>query len=285
MNVYAVLAFQIFLASLTHIIAKSVVRDVDPLALTCMRGLISAVGFFGILLLRRTKISLKSILTPSILIVGFLATFNQFIYLYGMKYTTAANGALLYATSPILVLILSRFLLKEKITAMKLLGIVLAFIGVVLVIFERGIDTSSEFLLGNIMVFIAVLTWSLYTIYGRPLVLQHGALPATALANFAGLVLLLPFGAYSSCTYPIDNLAMNDWYGIIYLGVGTSVVGYLLWYYALRRIEASRLAVFANGQPIVTALLSIVFLQATITMQFIIGGSITLCGVILTQKK
>ncbi len=285
MNVYVVLGIQILFASATHIVAKSVVRDVDALTLTFLRGIISAVGFFAVLMGRGVKIRFRREHVRSIILLGFLATFNQFLYLYGMKYTTAANGALLYATTPIFVLILSKFMLKEEITSRKLSGIILAFIGVTIVIFERGISVSAEFTFGNIVILIAVITWALYTILGKPLVLEVGALSATASANFAGLSLIFPFGIYGAVTFPFGQLHLSDWAGIFYLGIGTSIIGYLLWYYALRRIDASRLAVFSNGQPIVTSIMSVIFLNATISIQFVFGGIITIAGVILAQRR
>jgi drug/metabolite transporter (DMT)-like permease len=217
--------------------------------------------------------------------LGFLAVLNQYLYLYGMKYTTAANGALLYALTPIFVLLLSRFFHTENMTIQKFLGIVLAFVGVTVVIFERGISTSAEFAFGNIIILLAVITYALFTILGKPLVLKFGALSTTASANFTGLLLVVPFGFYNAATFPYDRLHTLDWIGILYLGIGTSIVGYLLWYYALRRIDATRLAVFANGQPIVTSILSVIFLGAIITPQFIIGGIVTLAGVIITQRR
>jgi len=106
----------------------------------------------------------------------------------------------------------------------------------------------------------------------------------TTAANFAGLALLMPFGVASTIRFPLGSLAGSDWLGVAYLGIGTSVIGYLLWYYALRRIEASRPAVFSNGQPIVATVLSVIFLNAVITPQFLIGAAVTIAGVVAAQR-
>lgn len=285
MNVYIILVIQLLFASATHIAAKAVIGDVDALTLTMLRNIISAVGFGSILVVRGVRIRFDKGYRRSIIVLGFLIVLNQYLYLYGMKYTTAANGALLYALTPIFVLVLSRFSLTEKITIQKLIGIIIAFIGITVVIFERGVSTSSEFTFGNIIILLAVITYALFTILGKPLVQKFGALSAAASANLAGVFLIVPIGFYTTVTFPYEHLHALDWVGIFYLGIGTSLIGYLLWYYALRRIDATRLAVFANGQPIVTSILSILFLGATMTPQFIIGGIVTLAGVIITQRK
>lgn len=285
MNIYVIIIIQLLFASATHIFAKAVAGKVDALTLTLLRNIIAVVGFCSLLVFRRISVQLSKEDRRLFLLLGFLIVFNQYLYLYGMKYTTAANGALLYALTPIFVLILSRIFMIETITFSKIFGIIFAFIGVTVVIFEKGINTSTEFAFGNIIVLLAVMTYALFTILGKPLVLKYGALSTTALANMAGLFFIIPAGAYNTVTFPFEQLHMIDWIGIMYLGVGTSIIGYLLWYYALRRIDATRLSVFANGQPIIASILSIIFLQATITGQFIIGGIITLAGVIMTQRK
>jgi drug/metabolite transporter (DMT)-like permease len=82
---------------------------------------------------------------------------------------------------------------------------------------------------------------------------------------------------------PIHDISATDWIGILYLGIGTSIVGYVLWYYAIGRIDVSKVAVFANGQPILATVLAMVFLDYVITGNFVVGGIMTLAGVILTQ--
>jgi drug/metabolite transporter (DMT)-like permease len=285
MNIYIVLAIQLLFASATHIAAKAVAGEVDALTLTLLRNVISALGFSGILIVRGMGVRMDKGYRRSFLLLGFLVVFNQYLYLYGMKYTTAANGALLYALTPIFVLLLSRLVHTENITVQKSMGIFFAFMGVTIVIFERGVNTSIEFAFGNIIVLLAVITYALFTILGKPLASKFGAVSAAASANYAGLLFIVPFGLYNAITFPFERLHTIDWMGILYLGIGTSVISYLLWYYALRRIDATKLAVFANGQPVVASILSVVFLGATITPQFIVGGVITLVGVIITQKN
>ena len=285
MNVYVVIVLQTILGGATHIVAKSVARDVDALTLTFMRSVVSIVGLVPVLFFRRVRLRVARSDWKKLCVLGVLGTGNQLIYMYGIHYTTAANGALLYATTPVMVLMLSRIFLQEKITGRKAWGIVLAFVGVTIVIFEKGISLSSNHTYGNLVVLTAVIAWALFTVFGKPMVIKYGALNTTSLAAFIGGALLFPFGIVSASGFNFALLSSTDWLGVLYLGIGTSVVSYLLWYYALRRIDASRLAVFSNGQPVVAAILSMVFLQYSITSEFLLGGTVTVAGVILTQQK
>ncbi|MCI0706333.1 MAG: EamA family transporter [Ignavibacteriae bacterium] len=284
MNVYFIVVIQILIAGGTHIVAKAVVQDVDAATLTFIRSIISTVGLGILLAVKVKRITIERGDWGKLALLGFFGLpINQFFYLYGMKFSTAANGALLYGVTPVFVLLLSHFILKEKITAKKTAGILLAFAGVAVVVFERGIDFSSEYTYGNLMILLAVIAWALFTIYGKPMILKYGAIQTTCIAMILGMLIFLPVGIISIAQFPLATLGAAHWAGILYLGVGTSILAYLMWYYALGRIDAAKLAVFANGQPVVATLLALAFLDYTISGEFIIGGIVTITGVILTQ--
>ncbi len=284
MGVYFVLFFQQLIVSGTHIIAKAIVRDIDSVTLTTLRSVISGLGLLLMFLIKEKRLKIRKEDYKKIFWLGLISVpINQFLFLYAIGYTTASNAALLYAATPMAVLIFSRILLKELITWKKVLGVATAFTGIAIVIFEKGLDFKSEFTYGNILIFIGMLSWALYTIYGKPLIMKYGALHVTAVTMIFGTILFLPLGLYSTIQFPFSSLSLVHWEGVFYLAVGTSIFGYFLWYYALGRIEASKVAIFANGQPIMTTLLAVLFLGQAVSVNFIIGGIITIAGVILTQ--
>lgn len=286
MNVYLVLTIQLLIAGGTHIVAKAVVSSVDPAPLTLLRSIFSTFGLVGILFLKKRLPKIERGDWKKLVWIGFLGLpLNQFLYLYGLQHSTAANGALLYATTPVFVLIVSRFLLGEKLTPVKTAGVALALAGVFIVVFERGVDFSSEHTFGNLMILMAVVAWGLFTVQGKSLVLKYGAIQTIAVAMTIGMLLFLPFGIYATAQVAIVEFDLSQWVGIAYLGLGTSVFGYLLWYYAIGKIEVSKVAVFTNGQPIFATILAVLFLDYTITGMFVLGGLITLAGVITTQRS
>lgn len=283
-NIYFLMSIQVLIAGGTHIVAKAVVTDIDTGPLLFMRSIISSCALLAVYTMRYGRLKIERKDWGSIAWLGFLGVLsNQFLYLYGMKFTTAANGALLYAFTPVLVLILSHFILKEKITPKKSLGIFLAFAGIAIVIFEKGVDFSSGYAYGNLMILIAVLAWALFTIMGKAMIVKYGALQTTTAMLIAGAILYLPAGIYSAVQFPFSNMTGLHWGGVLYLSIGTSVLGYVLWYHALGRIETSKAAVFANGQPIIATILSYFFLNYSITGDFVLGGIMTVAGVIITQ--
>jgi drug/metabolite transporter (DMT)-like permease len=283
-GVYAILLVQSLMASGTHLVAKVVVEAVDAPTLTLIRCLISVAGMGVMLLLSGHRLSIRREDYRLIFVLSLLAIpVNQFFFLYGIRYTTAANAALLYATTPALVLLLSRILLGERLTRRKVAGVALAFAGVVTVILERGPDASMQYVYGNLIIFLAVIAWSSYTAYGKRLIAKYGPIGASSVTLIVGTVLFIPVGIIPALAFPYASLSVANWLHILYLGIVTSVLAYVLWYYALSRAEAGKVALFTNLQPILTTVLAVVLLGQTLTPMFVIGGIVVLSGVILAQ--
>ena len=296
MNIYIVIFFQQLVASGTHLVAKTVTQQVDPVTLTFIRNVVSLAvwSLLFILRVRRTKMSdtfkVSDILAKKdwgkMLWLSFLCVpLNQFLYLYGIKFTLASNGALLYGMTPALVLVLAHFMLNEYLTRKRIIGVIVAFAGVSIVMFERGIDFGSDYFYGNVMIFLAVIAWSLYAIEGKKLMQNYGAFQISALSLIGGGILFMPIGIVDVSLHGFPSITFGGWIGILYLALGTSIVSYVLWFYILRKMDTTKAAVFSNAQPILTTILAVIFLSQHVTPTFIVGGVITIAGVLLTQRK
>jgi drug/metabolite transporter (DMT)-like permease len=284
MFVYFIMFLQSLIASGTHIVAKVVVRDIEPVTLTMLRSGIAAGGLCILAYIRKENFRFKKEHLGLIFLLSFLAIpVNQFLFLTAIRYTTPTNAALFYSTTPVMVLVLSSAMGREKVGWKKGLGVLIAFSGVCLIIFERGIDFKSEYMLGNLLLVIAVFAWAYYTVQGRYLILQYGAFKMSITTMILGTILFLPIGIFGIVDYDFSILTINHWSGLLYLAIGTSIISYFLWYYALSRTIASKVAVFSNLQPILTTILAWTLLGQTVTPVFIIGGLIAMGGVIVTQ--
>lgn len=283
-GVYAILLVQQFIASGTHIVAKVITHTMDAVTLTLVRSLISAAIMVVILVAggRMPRIAKEDRML--VLFLSFLAIpVNQFAFLYGMHFTIPSNAALLYATTPIVVLLLSWMFLHEPLTRRKVVGVILGFVGVMIVIFERGVAMSSTYIVGNLLIGAAVVAWGVYSVFGKRLIARYGTIHASAVTILGGTVLFIPFGIVPLARYPFASLDAGAWGEILYLGVITSVVSYFLWYYALSRTEAGKAALFSNLQPVITTLLMVVLLGQDITPAFVVGGCVALIGVATAQ--
>jgi len=285
-NIYSLLLFQQLIAGGTHIVAKAVVADIDAATLTFFRTVIATIGLYFIARLRSGPLNIDRGDWLQLALLGFVGVaLNQYLYLYGMKFSTAANGALLYAATPVFVLVFSRMVLKENITPKKTFGIVLAFAGIAIVIFERGVDFSSGYAYGNLLILVAVIGWTLFTVLGKKMLVKYGSLRTTTAMMFCGALIISPLGIASTWSFQFAEISAMHWGGVLYLSVGTSILGYLLWYHALSRIEASKVAVFTNIQPVFATILSVIFLNYSITPAFMAGSMITICAIYITQAS
>lgn len=284
MSVYFFLIIQQLIAGGTHIVAKAILRDIDPVTLTLLRAIVSAVLMVAVFLIKERQWKIERGDYLKVIWLSLLAVpINQFLFFYGISRTTASNAALLYTTTPVVVLILSRMILKEPVTWKKVIGVVVALIGVSFVIFEDGFYLNSSHTHGNLIIVVAVFAWALFTIYGKPMIMKYGALYVTCLTLILGMVLYFPFGLLFGNGISLPSLTLFHWEGLLYLGIGTSFLGYFLWYYALGRMEASKVAIFSNAQPFFATILAVIFLGQDVSATFVVGGFITICGVVLVQ--
>lgn len=289
---YLLLVLQQLIAASTHLIAKNVTRDFHPASVVLWRGIFTCAAFAIWLYIRRSKqVNIERADYTKFLLLGLInIPLNQLLFVWGVKFTTAPNAALAYALTPAFVLIIGFIFFKEKFERYQTIGIAIAIIGTVLVLVDKGASLSPTHTVGNVMVLMASASWAVYTVLGKPLVIKYGAVFTTAMSFFIGLLLYLPLYLIIPSTVEVGDLGTSGadatwWMQVLYLGVITSGVGYGLWYYALSKLESGRVAVFNNLQPILTTILALVLFGTQPTTLFLIGGSIALIGVIVTQAK
>jgi drug/metabolite transporter (DMT)-like permease len=130
----------------------------------------------------------------------------------------------------------------------------------------------------------ASLSWAFYTIFGKNLTRRYGAIYITGLTMIIGFILYIPIFLMMPVQFEGVHISTVNWLQLLYLGAFSSAVGYAIWYYALSKIDASKLSVFNNLQPALTALLAFLFFGTNVTEYFLIGGTLIVAGVFLTQR-
>ncbi|GIV54908.1 MAG: hypothetical protein KatS3mg039_1426 [Candidatus Kapaibacterium sp.] len=289
MNTTLLVLVQQMVASSTHVVARSIAIAVPATTIVLYRGLFSILAYAGWFAFRRHRSPMRPIEANDwwrFAVLGLLnMPINQFLFVAGLQHTTPPNAALAFALSPVFVLVFAWALLGEQLTRAKLAGVALAVTGAAVVAVGRGASVHSATTLGNLMEFAASCAWSLYTVWGRPLVQRYGAVQTTAVGMLMGLGLFVPVALVvpDGIVHPW-TLTARQWFEIAYLGIVTSGIGWALWYVLLRRMEAGRLAVFNNLQPVLTVALAWLAFGELPAVEFWIGGTIAIAGVIITQR-
>ncbi len=283
---YLLILLNQLIASLTHIIAKDITSYTEPALVLLFRALVAS-SCFGIYLLffRKNKVPFKKKDIPILLILSAInIPINQFLFVESVKLTSAPNVSLAYSLSPVFVFILSSSILKEMPTAKKLLGILIAVTGTIVVISQNGIDFDSKGFLGDILALIASVSWAFYLLLGKNFTMKYGAIYSTSLVMIIGTFIFIPLFFITGNRFVVPNLTFIDWSKIFYLGIVTSVINYVVNYYVLKRMEATKLSIFTNLQPVLTTVLAILLLNYSLSPEFIIGSIGIIGGVYLTQR-
>lgn len=283
-GVYALMGVQVLISAGTYLAGKRAMTELPPLTVVMWRFLLSGSVFVLLLWLSPGPKVPPREEWRRVLVLGLLAgPVNQGFFFYGLARSTAAHAALLYALTPLGVYLLSLARGQERASLRAVAGIGTAFAGVVVLLLGRGLAEASGSLVGDLLILGAVTAWVVYTTEGKPFVAVHGPVRATAWSMVASTLLMLPLAPFMAMPERVLAASSVAKGSIVYLGLLTSVVAYLIWYYALSKAPASKVAIFSNLQPAATALAAWALLDEALHWAIAVGGVLVLLGVRLTQ--
>lgn len=283
---YAVILFHQVITSLAYPFAKLGLNQIDPFAYAFYRFFISSLIYIPVLIVlwKRPAMPFKDHLR--IFLVGLiLIPGNQVLFLVGQSMTSAGHSALLFATIPIFIYILAISFLDEKATFRRSLGIIVAFIGVVVILTGGKVNFGTEHLYGDLLVLMAVIAWAFATVLLKPLSLKYGAFRSMGLGLVYGSLVYFPYGIYRAVTADYSRMDSSGWFSVIYMAVAISLGAYFIWYWVIKFMDVSKVAVLQNIQPIIATAVAAVLLSEPISTAFVIGGIIAIAGVVLTEVK
>ncbi|MCB1043064.1 MAG: DMT family transporter [Acidobacteria bacterium] len=271
----------------TFLVAKFATERFEVLELGWFRINLSAVLIACVFFVRNRRLpQLPREDWPKAVVLGMTGiTMNQLLFLYGIHFAPAIDGALLYAATPALVLMAARLWLKEPLTGGKVAGVLVAFLGVYVVLRTRGLQFDPAYLKGDLLLALAVVFWAVYTLVGKNLLKKHDSLAVNTVSFAIGALSLLPVAPIVLMGFDWSGPGWQGWLGLAYLSGMTSVVSFSLWYWALQHMETSQVAVFTNLQPPFTALFAWIFLSQIPSAPIVLGGTLVIVGVTLAQVK
>jgi len=275
---------QLLLASGTFLAAKFALLEIPVIDLATARFVLSTLFLLLLILASKNVRRIERSDYQIFFLLGLICVpVNQGLFLWGLSYTSPTHGALLYSTLPVFVFLLAHFYLKEEFKWQKIFGIGLAFAGVTYIMLEKGLKFETQYLFGDFLIMLAVLAWAAYTVLGKPYVTKYGPPFLTFAAMAIGTASFLPFGIIPAVQYDWGSVSTKALFSLGYIAFLTSGIAYILWYYALSKMEASRVAVVNNFQPVVTAMLSFAFYGERFSLGFVMAGLVVLAGILLVE--
>ncbi|MHB8753980.1 MAG: DMT family transporter [Candidatus Acidiferrales bacterium] len=281
---YSLILLMVLGWSFNFVIAKITLRHLDPYTLTSFRIILSGLFMLPIYFAtpRRSHFNRKDLW--NFVVLGFFGVvINRGLFIVGLDYTTAARSALIVATGPIFVLLLARAYNLERITRGKIIGMALCMAGIATLVGGDAMHLHGGTGLGDLIAIGGTLGFAIYTVLAKKVATQYDTISMNMFCNMAGAILLLPLGIHAAVRLNWSGVGWIGWIGLAYTVLVSSVFAYLIFFWALRHMTASRLAVFTYVEPPLAMLLAVIFLGEKLTSTLLAGGALILAGVYLTE--
>lgn len=248
-----------------YIIAKGVMPNkIGPSAFIFLRIVGAGILFWLIKSFIKEQIAKKDFLR--LIFCGLLGVAaNQLLFFHGLNLTSPIDASIIITAIPIVVLIFSALILKEKITKNKLLGLLIGGIGAVLLIWYGKKAEGTSSLLGNLLIFLNACSYGLYLVLVKPLMKKYNSLTVISWVFLFGFFFMLPFGLPDILQTDFSAFTTNTYAVIAFVILGTTFLAYLFNIYALNYVAPSVNGSYVYLQPAISFLM--VSLYATVFNQ------------------
>jgi drug/metabolite transporter (DMT)-like permease len=263
---------------LAPVATRALVSQITPIALLTMRQLLAASVLlpWAVPVVRRigARDMLRFVAAGLLGMIGYNLPVTV-----GLQWLPASLAGLLLATEPVWVLVISYVFLGERAGPRVLAGSGVALAGVAVIAGPSALSSGSGMraVAGAALVLLATMAFAGYTIVLRPLSETYGPVPATAVSSVAGAV---PYLAFAGSVWP-PRLSQPAWAELLFLALGSTVAGMLLWNQAIVRGGSARISRLLYLEPVVSVLGAMAFLGERATPVVLIGGVLVIAGVLI----
>jgi drug/metabolite transporter (DMT)-like permease len=289
-NPYFLLVLATILWGGNFVIGRAITDSMPPFTLSLLRWCTALIIFlpFAWPHLKKEHAQLKKNWHILILMsITGIAGFNSLLYL-ALHYTTSINASLVNTSTPIVIYILSFFILREQLNRNQMIGTVLSLAGLFFILSKGSLAVlvNFSFNFGDFIVLAAVVCWSIYSILIKR---YTGILPgySTFLVCIAvGILVLLPFAFYETFILNIPIVWSNSSvFTILYTGVFASIVAFISWNTAVVRVGANKAGIFLNLIPVFAVIFAVLFIGEKIMWFQLAGGLSVIAGVYLSARS
>ncbi|HXG67654.1 MAG TPA: EamA family transporter [Blastocatellia bacterium] len=267
-------------------VIKLVLGDFQPFAFNALRFVIASAFMIAVALATRQTFNMAHGDRWQFLFLGLLSNvLYQMLFIMGVARTRAGNASLILATTPLFTAIIGRLRGQEYFTARGVTGLLLAFGGMALIIFAGNREVAfSDNLTGNLMMLGATICWTWYSVGARRLAQVYGSIKATTLIMLWGTPILLLISAPALARQEWSGVSAGGWVGVFASGLLAIGLAYIIWNYGVRKIGATRTAVYSNTTPIFALLVAWPVLGEAPTLGQVAGAVVILTGIYLVRN-
>ena len=266
--------------------AKISLKEIPPLSFTLLRFLLSACVLLPFVI-QKKELHFKN--AKKAILISLLATLNTMLFMFGVERTSASVSTLLYAGVPLIAAVFAYVLWKEKIYGRKALGILIGFVGVLVIVLLPVLEQKTGLgadLSGNLIILVGVCSFALYSVLSKDLQKEHSPLQLTmffVLASTAVQLVLVPFDFVQNKEW-WSGLSGEAFFGLLYTGVLGTGVYYLIYQHAIKNTSPVVASLILYLQPIFAFLWASLLLGEKLTPEFIMGAALAFIGVAIVTN-
>lgn len=241
-------------------IAKELMPDlIGPFGFIFCR-VIGALLLFWIFFTPKNDEKIKRKDWELLIVCGFFGiACNQLLFFYGLNLTTPVNAAIIMTTNPVLVLIMSAVLLKERISKTKILGIIIGLGGAVgLILHSQQFNFDTNNLSGDIFILLNAASYALYLVLVKPLMKRYKPSTVIKWVFLFGFVFVFPFGINEFSAVEWGSFSSNNWLSFLFVIICTTFIAYLFNIFGLKHLSPSVVSTYIYTQPLVATLVALI---------------------------
>lgn len=280
----ALLAVQL-LFGVNYLVSKMVVTEISPSAWAFLRS-----GSAFLLLAAAALVGRRRLPAPrdiALLAVAglFGVVLNQGLFLEGLARTTVGHSALICAQIPTFVLLISLATRQERLTLRKSLGFVAGLAGVLILLEADRFTWDSRWLVGDLLTLANAASYAVFVVIGRSVMARNDPLAATAVVFFFGTVGLGLYGGRELGALDPAVLTPSLLGAMIYVVLGATVATYFLNLWAVKRVQATRVALYIFLQPVIAAVLGVALRGEEVTGRFVAATLLVFLALLLRDGR
>ena len=272
---------------LNYVIAKGIMPDhLMPKAIIFLRVSVTVLVFIILHFIMPNEKVEKRDYFKLALCAFFGVALNQLLFFEGLNLSTPINASIIITVIPVLVLIFSHFLLKEKINTVKVLGIISGAAGALIIILSAGSGNfGSTTMLGNLFIFINATSWALYLVLIKPLMEEYESITVMKWIFFFGLIIVTPFTLTSFIRSDLAAIPFTIWMSIAFVVFGATIIAYFLNNYSLKYVSPNINTIYIYLQPLIASVVAIAYGKDDLSVSKIIAAILIMTGVFLVTRR
>lgn len=273
--------------ALNYSIAKGLMPEyIGPMSIVFFRITGAAILFWSLsFFVPMQKVEKKDMMKLAWLAL-FGVVINQIFFIYGLSITSPINSSIIMISNPIIVFIGTLVILKERISTLKIGGLLMAVTGAFLILRYKGnFEVGSDTMAGDVMTLINSASWAFFIVMAKPIMVKYNTPTAMRWLFLFGTIYIIPIALPYAQETHFAAFTQHAWFALGFVVVATTFLAYLLNLYGLQELSSNTVSAYIYLQPFLASLFAIALGEDKLTATKLLSGACIICGLYLINKK